>query len=191
VAHLAGDRLLVGLRPMVHDIDDHDWLARPSHAAIFEAMIAHDLVFDALVRRQHLPRLITVLERHPALSVVIDHGAKPDIRGGDLAAWRHAMAEMAAFPRVSCKLSGLVTEAAPGAGASAIRPCIDTLLDLFAPHRLLWGSDWPVVDLAGGYDAWRAISLAALQPLDAAARAAILGINAARVYLSRRGRSVA
>jgi L-fuconolactonase len=190
IATLSSDRLLVGLRPMVQDLADDDWLARPSLAPAFEAMIAHDLVFDALVRPHHLPRLSAVLERHPALAVVIDHGAKPDIRGRGIVAWRHAMAAIAAFPRVSCKLSGLVTEAPPEAGASAIRPYIDTLVDLFGPHRLLWGSDWPVVELAGGYDRWRALALDAIAPLSAADRAQVLGGNAARVYLSRRGRRV-
>jgi L-fuconolactonase len=188
VERLARDPLLVGLRPMVQDIADDDWLARPSHAAVFEAMVAHDLVLDALVRPRHLSRLIAVLERHASLAVVVDHGAKPAIASGDLGEWRRAIADVAAFPNATCKLSGLVTEAAPGADAVSIVPVVEALLDAFSPRRLLWGSDWPVVELAGGYDRWRAISLSALRSLDDAARSAVLGDTAARVYLSRRGR---
>jgi L-fuconolactonase len=79
-----------------------------------------------------------------------------------------------------------VTEAPAGAGLEALRPYVATLLDLFGPRRLLWGSDWPVVDLAGGYDRWHGLAHEALSGLDAAARAAIFGGNAARVYLEAR-----
>jgi L-fuconolactonase len=73
---------------MVQDIADDDWLARPAHAPVFEAMVAHGLVFDALVLPRHLPRLARVLERHPALTVVVDHGAKPRIREREIDGWR-------------------------------------------------------------------------------------------------------
>lgn len=182
VASLARDPTLVGLRPMVHDIDDDDWLARPSHAPVFDAMIAHDLVFDALVRPRHLPRLARVLERHPALRVVVDHGAKPRIRERQVEPWRSDLAAVARHPAVTCKLSGLLTEARPGDDAASIRPWTEALLDLFGTTRVLWGSDWPVVDLAGGFDRWRGVTLDALGGLDDAQRASILGRNAARVY---------
>lgn len=186
VARLAGDPRLVGLRPMVQDIADDDWLLRPSHAPVFEAIVAHGLVFDALVLPRHLPRLARVLERHPRLVVVVDHGAKPGIRAGEIDRWRADMATIAAHPRVHCKLSGLVTEASPGAGLDVLAPYIDTLLGLFGPARLLWGSDWPVVELTGGYDRWRAMALAALATLAPDARAEVLGGTAARVYLTRK-----
>lgn len=186
VARLAADPRLVGLRPMVQDIADDDWLLRPSHAPVFEAIVAHGLVFDALVLPRHLPRLARVLERHPRLVVVVDHGAKPGIRAGEIDRWRADMATIAAHPRVHCKLSGLVTEASPGAGLDVLAPYIDTLLGLFGPARLLWGSDWPVVELAGGYDRWRAMALAALATLAPDARAEVLGGTAARVYLTRK-----
>ena len=185
VARLAADPRLVGLRPMVQDIADDDWLARPSHAPVFEAMVAHGLVFDALVLPRHLPRLARVLERHPALAVVVDHGAKPRIRDREIDRWRASMTAIAAHPQAHCKLSGLVTEASPDAGLEVLAPYIDTLLDRFGPERLLWGSDWPVVELAGGYDHWRALSLAALAGLSAAERAAVLGGTAERLYLHR------
>ncbi len=185
IARLAEREKLVGLRPMVQDIADPDWLARRSLAPAFEAMVAHGLVFDALVLPRHLPHLASVLERHPGLAVVVDHGAKPRIRERELGAWRDAMAAVAAHPGACCKLSGLVTEARSGDGAAELAPWIEALVERFGPGRLIWGSDWPVVELAGGYDRWRAITLEALSDLAADERDAVLGTNAERVYLAR------
>lgn len=186
VARLSSHCRLVGLRPMVQDLADDDWLARPALAPVFEAMVAVGLVFDALVLPRHLPRLLRVVERHPDLAVVVDHGAKPRIAARDLGRWREDLRAVASAPEVACKLSGLLTEAAPGDGLPALRPAVDTILDAFGPRRVLWGSDWPVVNLAGGYDRWREISLAALAALEAPARDAVLGGNAKRVYLRHR-----
>jgi L-fuconolactonase len=94
------------------------------------------------------------------------------------------MAIVAAYPKVTCKLSGLVTEAPAGAGLAQLKPYIDALLELFGPQRLIWGSDWPVVELAGGYDRWHALAQDALRDLDVDERAAVFGGNAVRVYLS-------
>ncbi|GMU71232.1 MAG: amidohydrolase [Burkholderiales bacterium] len=185
VGRLAGERALVGLRPMVQDIADDDWLARRDLAPVFDAMVAHGLVFDALVLPRHLTRLAAVVERHPGLQIVVDHGAKPRIREREIDAWRADLAAVASHPRVVCKLSGLVTEARSGDDAAELAPWIDALVDLFGPGRLLWGSDWPVVNLAGGYDRWRALTLRALEGLSPQQRGAVLGGNAARVYLGR------
>ncbi len=170
---------------MVQDEADDDWLLRPALRPALDAMIAHGLVFDALVLPRHLPRLARVLERHPDLAVVVDHGAKPCIRAGEIAAWANALAVIAAHPQVTCKVSGLVTEAPAEAGLATLRPYIATLIECFGSRRLIWGSDWPVVDFAGGYDRWHDLALAAFSDLDAAARAGIFGGNAERVYLER------
>jgi L-fuconolactonase len=185
IANLARDPKLVGVRPMVQDINDDDWLVRPSHAPAFEALIAHNLVFDALVLPRHLPRLARVVARHPELSVIVDHGAKPRIREREIDCWRADLAMVATHTNVTCKLSGLLTEARAGDGAAELAPWIDALVELFGAHRLLWGSDWPVVNLAGGYDRWREVTLEALRPLSPHARSAVLGENARRVYLDR------
>jgi L-fuconolactonase len=171
---------------MVQDIADDDWLARPAHAPVFEAMTAHGLVFDALVLPRHLPRLARVLERHPALAVVVDHGAKPRIREHAIDAWRADLTTIATHRQAHCKLSGLVTEAPRAAGLDALLPYIDTLLGLFGPERLAWGSDWPVVELAGGYDRWRQTSLSALTGISPAEQADVLGGTAERLYLARK-----
>lgn len=185
IATLAKEHKLVGLRPMVQDLPDDRWLERPALAAAFEAMIEHDLVFDALVLERHLRSLLRVIERHPRLRVVVDHGAKPRIRAGAIDPWKSALAPIAAHPHVCCKLSGLVTEAAADTPDAAIVPYLDMLLDVFGPQRLIWGSDWPVVNLAGGYDRWIAITNSALAGHGPTDRLAILGANASRTYLSR------
>jgi len=188
VAELAADPLLVGLRPMVQDIADDDWLLRPAIKPALDAMTAHGLVFDALVLPRHLPRLKTFIERNPSLSVVIDHGAKPFIRDGVMEPWAADIATIAAFPHVMCKLSGLVTEAAPDWQAADIAPYAAHILKVFGPQRVLFGSDWPVVNLGGGYDRWRDTALGFIAHFNETDRTAILGGNAERLYLSRRGR---
>jgi L-fuconolactonase len=183
-----GHPLLVGLRPMLHDVADADWLLRPNLAAVFDAMAEHSLVFDALARPQHLPRVQTICKRHPNLTVVVDHIAKPLIAERRLDPWRADLAAVARCANAVCKLSGIATEAAPDWSVADVRPYVDHVLSLFGPQRLLWGSDWPVVDLAGGYARWWDASQTLLAPFDAADRDAILGGTAAHIYLDRRGR---
>lgn len=188
IGELAEHPLLVGLRPMVQDIPDDDWLVHPDLAPAFRALGEHGLVFDALVFPRHLSRLLVVADRHPACTIVVDHGAKPAIRERSLDPWRADMAAIAARPNTWCKLSGLVTEAGPDWLAEDLRAYVDHLLAVFGPERLLWGSDWPVANLAGGYDRWREAATTLLSSLPQADREAMLGGNAARVYLGKRGR---
>lgn len=181
IAALADNPKLCGLRPMLQDLSDDDWILQPSVAPAIEAMIAHRLCFDALVRPRHLPHLLQFAERHPALRIVVDHAAKPDIARGVSAPWGAQIAALAELPNVSCKLSGLVTEAGEAWRPGDLQPCVDHLLATFGPRRLLWGSDWPVVYLAADYSRW--LNLAeSLAGLAGAERAALFGGNAIRVY---------
>jgi L-fuconolactonase len=182
IAELARDRALVGLRPMIHDIPDDGWIAHPRLSAALRAMAAHGLVFDALVRPRHLPHLLRMIECHPDLSIVIDHGAKPEIRDSLFEPWATHMRRVAGMPNTVCKLSGLVTEARPDWTVDTLQPYVDHLLDTFGPHRLLWGSDWPVVNLAGGYDRWREATYRLLSNLTQQEQHLILGGTADRVY---------
>ncbi len=189
IDRLAEDPLLVGLRPMVQDLPDDDFLLDPRLARALNAMVRRNLVFDALVLPRHLSRLLVMADRHPALSIVVDHGAKPFIREGRLDPWRADMAALAARPNVACKLSGLVTEASGSWTTGDLGPYVDHLIGCFGAQRLIWGSDWPVVDCAGGYDAWMAAAESLTASLDVPDRAAVFGGNAARIYLAGRGRS--
>ncbi|MBO1076210.1 amidohydrolase family protein [Roseomonas marmotae] len=188
VAGLADNDLLVGLRPMLHDLPQDDWILRPETAPGLEEVQRQGLVFDALIRPPHLPHLLRLAERHPALSIVIDHAAKPELRRGWSDDWAAGMRALARHAQVCCKFSGLLTEAGPGTGAALLAPYLDLLLDAFGPERLVWGSDWPVLTLAADYDRWRDVTMELLEPLPPEARHAILGGNAERIYLSRRGR---
>ena len=154
IARLAAHPKLRGLRPMLQSLEPDDWILDPRLEPAIAAMIEHDLRFDALVRPQHLPHLQKFAERHPALSIVIDHGAKPDIARGMRDPWRAQIAALAALPRVFCKLSGLATEAAPNWKPQDLKPYVNHLLAVFGPDRLMWGSDWPVINLAGDYADW-------------------------------------
>ena len=188
---LAVRNLLVGLRPMVQDISDDDWLLRPALAPKLAAMIKHDLVFDALVLPRHVRRLIRIADEHPGLQFVLDHCAKPRLATHDLDDWKADVALLAQRPNIVCKLSGLVTEATPDWQVADLREAVDHALTHFSPQRLLWGSDWPVVNLAGGYERWLAAAEQLLAGLSAEDKAAIFGGNAARIYLARRGKRVA
>lgn len=185
---LAAQNLLVGLRPMVQDIVDDDWLLRPALMPLLAAMERGGLVFDALVLPRHLPRLLRVVDRHPRLNFVLDHCAKPELASGEIAVWQRDVAVLAERPNIVCKLSGLVTEAAPDWQVADLRRAVDHVMACFGPQRLLWGSDWPVVNLAGGYEKWFAAAEALLADLSPGDKMAIFGGNAARVYLSHRGR---
>lgn len=173
---------LRGLRPMLQDIADPDWILQPRLAPSLEAIAAHGLVFDALVKPVHLPRVLALSERHPALQIVVDHGAKPDIASHQWEPWASGIAALARRPNIVCKLSGLLTEAGPQPRLGAARRWGEHLLQCFGPRRLLWGSDWPVLELAASYRDWWVDTQQLLAPVSADDRAAVLGGNACRVY---------
>ncbi|POR50952.1 amidohydrolase family protein [Bosea psychrotolerans] len=189
IAHLASTPLLVGLRPMVHDIPDPDWLGKPELDPAFDALIAENLVFDALLKPRHIAPMLSRLERHPGLAAVIDHAAKPDLVSGDLGGWREGITALARHPGLFCKLSGLVTEASEDWTPATLRPVFEHLLASFGPQRLVWGSDWPVLTLRASYGRWIETVETLLAPLSETERAAIMGGNARKLYLARRGRN--
>jgi len=187
LAELSSHRKLRGVRPMIQDITDPGWMLGRRLAPAFDAVERLGLVFDALVKPPHLESLLSLVRARPGLSIVIDHAAKPPIGRGRahhtaFPDWATRMRDLAALPNTACKLSGLLTEAAPGCTADTLRPYTDHLLECFGPARLLWGSDWPVVNLAGGYARWRETTTDLLAHLTPAERDAILGTTAARVY---------
>jgi L-fuconolactonase len=181
IASLSQDARLVGLRPMIQDIPDPLWMLKPDLAPAFQAMIAHDLAFDALVRPEHLVALREFVDLYPDLRVVVDHGAKPPLRGGDLQSWKTRISCIAAETGAMCKLSGLATEAG-SASPVALAACVDHLLDTFGPGRLMWGSDWPVCELVCSYEEWHQASEMLLVQLSGAERARIYAGTAREFY---------
>jgi L-fuconolactonase len=182
IAALASHPKLKGLRPMLQDLEDDDFILSPAANQALRALGARGLVFEALVRPRHLRRLLTLRERHPDLAIVVDHAAKPDIAGGAWTPWAEDLRRVAADGKTVCKLSGLITEAGADWTVERLRPYADLVIDAFGPDRVMWGSDWPVVRLAGSYDAWRAATDRLLEGLAPADRSRILGLTARRVY---------
>jgi L-fuconolactonase len=182
VACLANHPKLVGLRPMIQDIADVEWMLRPQFALTFSGMQKRALCFDALVAPRHLPALETFLRRYDGLSVVIDHGAKPDIVGVGLDVWSTSIRRIARTSRALCKLSGLATEAGPDWNAEILKPYVDVLLESFGASRLMWGSDWPVLNEVGDYAGWLNAAETLTAHLSSAECEQIFGGTAATFY---------
>lgn len=182
VARLAGEPRLVGIRPMLQDLPDPAWITRPALAPVTTALIDSGLCFDALVKPRELPFLIGFLEQHPDLKAVVDHGAKPDIANGAWQPWADNITAIAKRTGAYCKVSGLITEAGPSQTWDDLAPYLDHLLAAFGPDRLIWGSDWPVLNLAGDYAGWHQTTGRWLSGLSSDERAGIEGLNAIRFY---------
>jgi L-fuconolactonase len=157
INRLAQHPKLVGIRPMIQDIEDDAWMLRDALAPAIDAMIAHNLTFDALVMPRHLAYLKLFLARYPKLKVVLNHCAKPEIRNNAFEPWALEITELVQAQNLFCKISGLVTEAADGWSPETLMPYIKHVVQAFGPERLLFGSDWPVLNLASNYAQWREV----------------------------------
>ncbi|WP_198647019.1 amidohydrolase family protein [Pannonibacter carbonis] len=188
LAALARNPRFKGVRPMLQDIADADWIDTAPAPEAIAALVRLGLRFDALVKTRHLPALLRFCARYPELPVVIDHAAKPDLLNGISQTWHRDMALLAADGKLHCKLSGLVTEMCPsrllsvGLAVETLKPVLGRLLDWFGPRRLMWGSDWPVITLAVSHRFWEEVTERLLADLSAADRAEILGGTAVRFY---------
>ncbi len=180
-----GDRL-VGIRHQVHDENDPDWLLREEVQRGLEVLADRHLVYDLLVRPRELPAAITIARDFPHLRFVVDHIAKPPIATGELEPWASLMGELAGLENVACKLSGMVTEADLETWQPAdLLPYVRTVVEIFGPDRLMWGSDWPVCLLAADYARVLGATREVLEELDVlsdAADRAIFGETAIRWY---------
>jgi L-fuconolactonase len=181
---LPGGGRLAGIRHLAQDEPDPDWLRRPEVRRGIRAVGAAGLAYDLLVRPHQLPAALAVTGELADVRFVLDHGAKPAIASGALEPWASRISELAARPNVSCKVSGLVTEAGPDPNQPAqIVPYIDYLADRFGPARLMFGSDWPVCTLAASYAEVVALARGALAGrLGPAELDAVFGANAIAVY---------
>lgn len=154
IARLAEHPKLVGLRPMIQDIPEDDWMLGEALAPAIAAMVASDLTFDALVMPRHLENLDRFLGRYPALRVVVDHCAKPEIRHRQWEPWAADLAKIARHQNTFCKVSGLTTEAGDIWSDADLAPYLGQVAKVFGPQRLLFGSDWPVLNIASDYGDW-------------------------------------
>jgi len=187
-ALLASDngRFLVGIRHQVHDEPDPDWLGRDDVRRGLRAVADRGLSYDLLVRARELPAAIAMVRALPELSVVVDHIAKPTIAVGADDLWTARMPGLARCPNVLVKLSGMITEADWAAWTPGdLRPFIARVYQWFGPHRVMFGSDWPVCLLAGTYQSAIEGLTAAIGPLGAAETAALFGATAHAFYRLR------
>lgn len=177
----------VGVRPMIQDIPDDDWMLRPEVQWAYEALADLDLTFDALGFSRHLANFLTIFRRYPKLRVVVDHCMKPQIRDhgtakDELTFWSEGMRRIAGETGAFCKLSGIITESNPGWTVEDLKPYADVVLEAFGPERVMWGSDWPVSRLRGEYGDWHGAAQKLCAHLPEADRDAIFGGTATRFY---------
>jgi L-fuconolactonase len=178
-----GEQALVGIRHLINVEPDPDWIIRPDVLLGLQVVAARGLTFDYVgILPRHLEHVPVVARCIPDLRIVIDHLGKPPIAAGELEPWGSLLARAARMPNVFAKLSGLDTGRPDAWTVADIAPYIDRALELFGPERLMFGSDWPVADLRGGYGkVWRETSLA-LACLSRDERDRILGGTAVDFY---------
>jgi L-fuconolactonase len=183
LAALAARPLVKGVRHLIQGETDPGFCLTPAFIAGVAECGRLGLSFDLCVRHPQLDAVIGLVRACPGTSFVLDHAGKPDLRADMLDSWRDHVVELAACPNVSCKVSGLVTEAGTAAlDPERFVPTISLLLEAFGPGRLLFGSDWPVVKLAAPYPTWLSMARTLLSSLPAAEQAAIFNDNAGRIY---------
>lgn len=178
-------RFLVGLRDQVQGRPEADFLARPEVVTALKTIASTVPTFDLVVRVDQLPAAAKAAAAVPELGFVLDHLGKPQVRDGDsgLKAWTEAVAPLAKQPNVTAKLSGLVTEADWQRWTPAdLRPFIETALELFGPERLMFGSDWPVCELAATYTRVKDALIEVLGTKDGTVDPDVFGGTAARTY---------
>lgn len=181
---LATNSLIKGIRPVLQGIEDDEWILQENVISVLRELPKLGLRFDALIQTRHLNAISEVASQIPELAIVVDHAAKPVISGGaepDVA-WFDGMSKLAQNEQVFCKLSGLVTEHGEGWTVNALRPVFEHLSNVFTPNRLMWGSDWPVLELDGSYVQWFSCVNSLISDLSSTERDQILGGVATSFY---------
>ncbi len=179
----AGHPRFVGVRHIVHDEADDRFMLGGGFLRGLAALKAWDLRYDLLLFPRHIRVAIDVVRQFPQQQFVLDHIAKPFIKDGTLQPWERDIRELAAHDNVFCKVSGMVTEAKWGVWRQGdFAPYLDVVFDCFGIERLMFGSDWPVCELAGSYSQVVGIVETYIATLSASERAAIMGGNAIKFY---------
>ncbi len=148
-----GGNYLVGVRHQVQEEPDPRWLCRADVRRGLAAVGRAGLAYDFVVRAAQLPAVVETVAALGDVRFVLDHGGKPAIIDGFVTPWSDHIRSLGALPNVSVKLSGLITEADPGAWTvEQLRPYTEALIEAFGSDRIMWGSDWPVCLLAASYE---------------------------------------
>jgi len=182
----AGQAKLVGVRHVVHDEADDQFMLLPEFCRGIAQLHRHDLTYDLLLYPRHLPVAIELVTQFPRQPFVVDHIAKPAIRDRQVSPWKEDLHELAKFQNVCCKLSGLVTEAKWRAWRKEdFHRYLDIVMAAFGTDRVMIGSDWPVCTLSGSYINTMRIVIDYLDQFSASVREDILGGTCARFYGTR------
>jgi len=186
LAELAKQPKFVGVRHVVQDEPDVDFMLRPNFLRGIGKLIRVNLTYDILIYPKQLPAAITLAQKFPEQPFVLDHIAKPFIKDGVLSPWREQIHELAASSNVWCKVSGMITEANHTTWRSAdFKPYLDTVFEAFGEDRLMYGSDWPVCLMAGSYERMFGLVDDYTRQLTDSARKKFFGGNATRFYRIR------
>jgi len=180
---LSPNKKFVGVRHVVHDEPDDQFMLRPEFLRGIGKLHGYGMTYDLLLFPKHLPVAVEVVKQFPEQPFVLDHIAKPFIKDGGMSPWYRDIAELASFPNVYCKVSGMVTEAAWRAwNKRDFRPYLDIVFDAFGEDRLMFGSDWPVCLLGGDYAEVVQLVTDYLGDRGAETIEKVMGSNAARFY---------
>lgn len=178
----AGQSRLCGLRHVLQ-AEPEAYFDHPDFNLALREVAARGLSYDLLINARQLQKAIGWADRHPSLTIILDHLAKPSAREAPPEEWSGRLRELAQRDHVFCKFSGLVTEVPGWTWTEAqLRPYFEVALEAFGPKRLMFGSDWPVCLLGTSYGRWHSFVAACIAPLADAEREAILGGNCARAY---------
>jgi predicted TIM-barrel fold metal-dependent hydrolase len=183
IARIARLPVIRGVRRLVQNQPDPEFVLKPDFLAALRLLPKYNLVFDICIFHRQLPNAIQMVRACPDVAFVLDHIAKPGIKAGLADPWRQQLRELAAMPNVVCKLSGLSSEADHQAWTrEQLRPYIDHAIECFGVDRILFGGDWPVCELAGGYLKWLEALDWACADLSPADRRKLFRDNAIRTY---------
>ncbi|WP_353535475.1 amidohydrolase family protein [Cognatishimia sp. WU-CL00825] len=184
IDRLRSNFALKGFRPMLQNIEKTDWILQDAQKIGLSHMEKNRLCFDALIQPRHLSTLNQLAKRYPDLPIVIDHVAKPKPEKNHLPpeTWMNGIKALATRQNVFCKLSGMVTEIGTDWTYDDVAPTADFILATFGSDRVMFGSDWPVVNLASDYATWWQTVQKLIAPLSPSQKQAVLGGNAQRFY---------
>jgi len=180
----AANPKLRGVRHVVHDEPDDNFILRPDFNQGIRNLAKYGLLYDILIFWKHLPQTIEFVDLHPEQPFVVDHIAKPRIARDNFdTEWANGIRELAKRQHVSCKISGMVTEVRDETwDAEMLRPYFDTILEAFGPQRVMFGSDWPVCLLRSSYADWADACATLASALSPDEQSAFWSANATRIY---------
>ena len=180
---LKANSLYKGVRPCHDDNKTLGWMANKANDIGFNALVDLNLSFDALIQNfRELPQIVSVAERFPKLTIILDHLGKPDIANDIFASWAADIERLAKHPNVVCKFSGILNQAGRGWSLQGLKPYANHVITCFGEDRLLWGSDWPPARLTEEYDVGWKVGHELVAHLPARAQEKIFGGNATRIY---------